>query len=89
MIYKIYYRNKLDSRAPSVVRLNDDYEYVGDIEASNKNQLTCKLINSSLDELNLYRVKSFSIGDVIVEEDTGQGWIFATHNLWAMVKIYD
>lgn len=86
MIFQIYHRTEQDGRAPSAVILELEYEYVGDLAAHDRKELTLKLQVLSDEESSLEHTRPFELGDVIVDE-IGQGWIMTPNTLWAQVEI--
>jgi hypothetical protein len=86
MMFQVYNRFDNDNRAPSAVILESEYEYVGDLEARDRKELTSKLRTMSDEESSLERTRPLRSGDVIVDE-AGQGWILTPSTLWAQVEI--
>jgi hypothetical protein len=87
MTYEIWYRTKLDNRAPSHVVLDDEYTFAGEITADSRSQATNQLASDRYSEDPIFDgARPLVQGDLLIDSQQ-TAWIITPNGLIAKVEI--
>ena len=87
MKYNIYLANKQDGRATDSVWLDEDFTWVGEIEASSPKDILNIMATTDANELDLHANRQIAPGDVVLGAD-GIAQILTPMGVWARVDAY-
>ena len=83
MVYKIYYRNTLDVRAPSIISMHEYEEALFTVESKTRSSLLAAI--SKIDDPTV-KVRQIKVGDAVSDEE-GNFFIYTMFFQWAMVEV--
>lgn len=87
MIYQLYFRKLPDGRAPAVVLLYQNYDWVGEINAPTPRDVTTKIaVTDPKDSPLLDKHRNIATGDVVIDENEVAS-IMTPTGFWAIVEV--
>ena len=89
MMYELFQKNIYDGRATEDVFLDDDYEFVSDIEADSLKDVSIRIaLRKDSDEAEEEDIKEIRVGDVL-RDPAKKCWIWTPMGVWATVQAFE